>query len=265
MTDSEVPVSPAPAPQKPASPLAGVFTQANVTLGLSVLAVILAAAPYVVPQLQAYQVRNGLMTQPKILQEASQKFRDQQMAETAKALQEGVRTRQASLFGDKADPVLGNPNAPIKVVEFLDYNCGYCRAATPELKTFLEQNPDVQIIVKEYPVISQNSRALAAYALASARFGKYEEMHYALMEAQIRSDDDMNRVLQKVGLDPDKLHAVAVSDDVGNHINRVLTLGGDIGIGGTPNFVIGTTVIDGAKIDDLKAAVAAERMRLKKG
>jgi protein-disulfide isomerase len=246
------------------SPVAGVFTQANITLGLSILAVILAAAPYVVPQLQAYQVRAGLMARPSMLQDASVRLRELQTAEAAARALEGIKTRQTSLFQDKSDPVLGNPNAPIKIVEFLDYNCGYCRAAAPKLKAFLADNPDVAIIVKEYPVINQNSRPLAAFALGAAKTGQYEAMHYALMEATISSDADMMSLLNRTGLDVKAVSEAAASKEVHDHIDRVVTLGTDLNLTGTPMFIIGTKLIDGAKIDDIKAAVVAERARLKK-
>jgi protein-disulfide isomerase len=257
------PEAPKPAPSP--SPLGGVFTQANITLGLSVLAVILAAAPYVVPQLQAYQVRAGLMAKPSMLKDASLELQRQQLAEASAKTLEGVKTHQASLYKDASDPVLGDPKAPIKIVEFLDYNCGYCRAAAPKLKAFLEENKDVAIIIKEYPVINQNSRPLAAFALGAAKTGQYESMHYALMDAKIASEADMMALMTRAGLDTKAISEAASSKEVHDHIDRVVTLGSDIGITGTPAFIVGTTVIDGAKLDELKAAVEAERKRLKAG
>lgn len=236
-----------------------IFSQANITTGLAVFAVVLAAAPYVVPQVQAWQVRNGLMAQPAMLQAASAKLQAQQeQAELAKT-REALISRQDSLFNDKSDPILGNPNGKIKVVEFLDYNCGYCRAATPQIKAFLGENPDVAIIVKEYPVISNNSRPLAAYALAAAADGKYEAVHYALMTSHIASEEELTKVLTGLGLDPQALKAKAASKEVQQHIDRVLTLGEDINVTGTPTFVIGGTPINGARMDDLKAAVEQAR------
>ena len=257
------PEAPTPAPAPAVSPPAGVFTQANITLGLSILAVVLAAAPYVIPQLQAYQVRAGLMARPSILKDASQELQRRQLAEASAKTLEAVKTHQSSLYKDASDPILGNPDAPIKIVEFLDYNCGYCRAAAPQLKTFLEENKDVAIVVKEYPVINQTSRPLAAFALAAAKIGRYEAMHYALMEARIASEADMMTLLTRTGLDVDAVREAASSKEVHDHIDRVITLGTDLNITGTPAFIIGTKVIDGAKLDELKAAVEAERKRLK--
>ncbi len=260
-TDAPVPQS---AAQKPAPASEKLFTQANITTGLAVLAVILAGAPYVVPQLQAYQVQSGLMARPVMVEQAKQKLDAQRADAASKAAAIAIKGKMDSLFGDKSDPVLGNPNGTVRMVEFLDYNCGYCRAATPVLKQFLADNPDVKLIVKEYPVISANSRPLAAYALAAAGMGKYEPVHYALMTEHVKSETDMSAVLTAVGLDAEAVKTKAKSKDIQDHIDRVLMLGADLAVDGTPTFVINGQAINGANFDGLKSAVAAERAKLKK-
>ncbi|MGA9659453.1 MAG: DsbA family protein [Asticcacaulis sp.] len=244
---------------KPAAPWKNVLSQANITTALAVFAVVLAGAPYVVPQVQSFVAEKGLMNRPDILESASLKLSDQKQLAATKALQAGVKSHHDSLFNDKADPILGDPKAPIKIVEFLDYNCGYCRASTPVLKAFLAKNPDVAVIVKEYPVINQNSRPLAAFALGAAQTGHYADLHYALMTETISSEAEMTDLLTKTGLDPETVKAHAASDEVQAQIDKVLQLGSDIGVTGTPTFIIGDKVIDGAKMDELKAAVVAQR------
>ncbi|MDI7774834.1 DsbA family protein [Asticcacaulis sp. EMRT-3] len=263
MTQPDTPTTAQPHP-KPQSRLRRAFSQANITTGLAVFAVVLAAAPYVAPPVRTWMVRDGLMAQPVILQDASDALNNQRQAAASKALAEGVKTHHDSLFNDASDPVLGDPKAPIKIVEFLDYNCGYCRAATPVLKDYLAKNPDVAIIVKEYPVINQNSRPLASFALAAAQEGKYAEAHYALMTSKIDSEAAMNALLQKLGLDPVKTRQLAMSKPIQDHIDKVMTLGADLNVSGTPTFVVGDQAIDGAKMDELKAAVEAQRKTFKK-
>ncbi len=235
------------------------FSQANITTGLAVFAVVLAGAPYVVPQIQSFVVERGMLNRPAMLQTAISKLNAQNDADKAQAMATAIKSKHDSLFNDKSDPVLGNPNARIKIVEFLDYNCGYCRAATPVLKEFLAKNPDVAIVVKEYPVINQNSRPLAAFALGAAQAGKYEAVHYALMTEHVGSETEMTTLLGTLGLDPAVVRANAASAEVKAHIDRVLQLGTDLGITGTPTFIIGDTVIDGAKLDELEKAVTAAR------
>lgn len=252
MTESKI------TPEKP-NLWKDLFSQANITTGLAVFAVVLAGAPYVVPQVQSFVVQKGLMSHPAMLYEASAKLTAQNEADKAKTVATAIKSKHDSLFNDKTDPILGNPNAKIKIVEFLDYNCGYCRAATPVLKDFLAKNPDVAIVVKEYPVINQNSRPLAAFALGAAQGGKYEAVHYALMTEQVGSEAEMTALLSKLGLDPTAVRASAASAEVKAHIDRVVQLGADLGITGTPTFIIGDKAIDGAKLDELEKAVTAAR------
>ena len=253
MTDPKVPS------ENSANSWRDLFSQANITTALAVFAVVLAGAPYVAPQIQSFIVEKGMLNRPAMLQTAITKLNAQNDADKAKAMAAAVKSKHDSLFNDKSDPILGNPNAKIKIVEFLDYNCGYCRAATPVLKDFLAKNPDVAIIVKEYPVINQNSRPLAAFALGAAKAGQYEAVHYALMTEQVGSEAEMTALLGRLGLDPAAVRASAASADVKAHINRVMQLGADLGITGTPTFIIGDTAIDGAKLDELEKAVAAAR------
>jgi protein-disulfide isomerase len=246
-------------PEKPANLWKDLFSQANITTGLAVFAVVLAGAPYVVPQIQSFVVEKGMLHRPAMLQTAITKLNAQSDAEKAQAMAMVIKSKHDSLFNDKSDPILGNPNAKIKIVEFLDYNCGYCRAATPVLKDFLAKNPDVALIVKEYPVINQNSRPLAAFALGAAQTGKYEAVHYALMAEQVGSEAEMTALLGRLGLDSAAVRADAASAEVKAHIDRVLQLGADLEITGTPTFIIGDTVIDGAKLEELEKAVIAAR------
>lgn len=243
----------------PASFLTEVFSQANITTGLAVFAVILAAAPYVVPQLQAYQVQRGLMAQPAMIEAAQVKLQNQRVADKAKDMAVQIKARHDSIFNDKSDPVI-NPAGKIKVVEFLDYQCAYCRAATPALHAFLAENPDVQLIIKEYPVVHPpSSVTLAAYGMAAYQGGHYDSVHYALLTEKIETQTAMNAVLTRAGLDPEAAKAAATSKAVTDHINRTIQLGNDLGIDGTPTFIVGNTSIDGARIEDLKAAVEAVR------
>ena len=260
-TRTETP-APAAKPSQPASP--GVFTQANITTGLAVLAVILAAAPYVIPQVQAYQVRAGMMARPAILMDVSKALQTEQAANAAKDAQAAIVAHHDSIFNDKTDPTIGA--GPIKVVEFLDYQCAYCRAATPAMKEFLAENPDVTLVVKEYPVVHPpSSRALAAYALAAFKEGKYAGLHYALLTEEIKSQDDMNALLEKAGVDPKAAHDTATSSTIADQIDKTIALGGELNITGTPTFIVGDRMVNGADIAALTSAVAAERAKLKKG
>ncbi len=255
MSDTETPAS----KTETSAPL---FSQANITTGLAVLAVILAGAPYVVPQLQSHLVRNGLMAKPAMVEEAQAALQTERDADAAKQAEVAIAAHHDTIFNDKADPVLGN--GPIKVAEFLDYNCAYCRAASPYLKQFLAENPDVTLIVKEYPVVHPpESATLAAYGLAAYGAGKYADVHYALLTEKIHTQADADALMTKAGLDPAQARTAATAPATLEHINRTIMLGSNLGINGTPTFIVGNKMVIGASA--LEAAVKEERARLKKG
>ncbi|EGF90389.1 DSBA-like thioredoxin domain protein [Asticcacaulis biprosthecium C19] len=239
--------------------------QAHITTGLAVFAVILAAAPYLAPKVAAWQTQKGLMEQPAMLRDASEKLQLQANeamdAKTREILKARADSLKPALYGNKMDPILGNPAGAIKIVEFLDYKCGACRAGSPHLKAFLEQNPDVALIVKEYPIISKNSRPLAAYALAASEAGKYEAVHYALMTNQVESQEDVHALLAAAGLDPKAIQTRMESDEIQNYVVQTVMLGQDLEINATPTFIVDGEPISGTDIPALTAAV--EKLRKK--
>ncbi len=244
--------------------LAEVFSQANITTALAVLAVVLAAAPYVAPQVRAWQVRQALLSRPAMIYEASDAYQAQKASETAAAAVQQIKAHRAAIFNDPADPVIGNGR--IKVVEFLDYQCAYCRAATPSVQAFLAANPDVQLVVKEYPVVHpENSVALAALGIEAYKSGKYEAVHYGFLghnfhpEAPGNIETDVDAIAVKAGLDPAALKAGMKDPAVKDQINRTIALGSNLGIDGTPTFIVGDTMINGANITALQAAVDSQR------
>ena len=270
MSEPETPTTEQPSP-KPANPLLDVFSQANITTGLAVLAVVLAAAPYLMPKVAAYQVSKGLMSQPVILAQASDALQQQQYDERRKAVAKAaaaapalIKAHYNEIFNDPADPVIGT--GPIKVVEFLDYQCAYCRAATPMVKQFLADNPDVQLVVKEYPVVHPpNSQVLAAAGIEAWRAGRYEAIHYAFLEHNFHPevsgpiDGDLVAILKANGLDPAKVAAHVNDQSDNEQINHVMALGAELNIDGTPTFIVGNRMVAGADMEGLKAAVQAAR------
>ncbi|MBW8881515.1 MAG: DsbA family protein [Asticcacaulis sp.] len=258
MSELETPTTDNPV-SEPANAWREAFSQSNITTGLALFAVILAGAPYVVPQVQTYIARQGLLNRPTILEDVSYRLQTQKNAAELTALAETVKAKQASLYGDPSDPVLGNPAGKIRIVEFLDYNCGHCRSISPKLKAYLAANPDVAVVVKEYPVITENSKVLAAYALAAAKLGRYSDMHYALMNSNLASQKDLDALVAGLGLDVATVKSLVASDEIQAHWQKSYTLGLDLGVNGTPTFVVGDKPIIGEKMDDLEAAISALR------
>lgn len=261
MTDPDTPTTERPTPHyETATPRPSWLNQANITTGLALAALILAGASYVVPQIQAWQVRSALIHKPAILQDGFEALQAQKASAAAQTASEAIKAHRESIFNDPADPVVGNPAGKIKVVEFLDYLCAYCRAASPQVKAFLAANPDVQLIVKEYPVVHPPaSVGLAHIGMAVAKSGHYEEIHYALLDNALTTDADIDVVLKQQGLDPTEVRAAAKADAIGEHIAKTIDLGRELEINGTPTFIVGNAEVDGANLPALQAAVAAQR------
>nr|WP_303649464.1 thioredoxin domain-containing protein [Asticcacaulis machinosus] len=236
------------------------FSKPNIAIALGTVAVVLAGAPYVVPGVQSLQVRQGLTNQPKILEETIKKLDEVKAAEKQKAADVAIKANYEALYDDPRDPVIGDANAPITIIEFADYNCGVCKAFTPELEALLAENTDVKLIIKEYPVIDPvPSRALASYALATKDSGRYDEVHSAFMTSKFTTEADVMQALTTLGFDAQAVATKAKSEAIQDHINTVEKLGAQLGINGTPTFIVGGILVNGADLNGLNAAIAAQR------
>ena len=133
------------------------------------------------------------------------------------------------------------------MVEFFDYNCPYCKRSVPTITKLLEQDEDIRFAFKEWPILGPASVFAARAALAAEKQGKYEPFHFALMGAKGRlSDEQVLKVAEEVGLDVDQLQADMKSRDIDAAILKNKALAQELGINGTPAFVIGDTVVPGA-------------------
>ena len=98
-----------------------------------------------------------------------------------------TQSLKQAVFNDPGAPVLGNPQGRVTLVEFSDYNCGFCRKAMPEVAAFLAEHPDVRLVIHETPIFGEGSRYAAMAALAADRQGKYPAFHRALMQMRGRA------------------------------------------------------------------------------
>ncbi len=165
----------------------------------------------------------------------------------------------------ESGPSDGAVDAPVTVVEFFDYNCGYCKKAGEFIKAIhVNYKPeDVRVVFREYPILSEGSRIAARYALA-AHFGApemYMDVHNALMgtHTTLTAEADVQSVLASANIDVGKLQALMAKDDVRtsieNEIQQNMDLGRQIGVTGTPSFVVGDAAVKGANIPALKSLI----------
>lgn len=166
-----------------------------------------------------------------------------------------------AVFNDPQSPVMGNPQGKTVLVEFSDYNCGFCRKSMPEVEALLKSDPDLKLVVHEIPVFGEGSRYAAMAALAAQAQGKYPEFHRALMSMKGKAEKaSVLRVARQTGLDVARLERDMQAPAITAQIEKSLALADDIGLVGTPSFIAGNRAVFGyLSKDDLAGLVAEAR------
>jgi len=206
-------------------------------------------------------IRQYLMENPEVVRDAMQELeRKQQMAED-QARTDSLKSMSSEIFRSGDDLVGGNPQGKVTLVEFFDYNCGYCKRAFPDVMKMIDGDKDLKVVMKEFPILGPGSVYAARAALASRKQGKYWEYHLALMAHEGRIDEQVaDQIAEATGLDVKKLKADMEGDEVSQVIARNMQLADALKIQGTPAFIIDETVIPGAVgYDALAAAVKQVR------
>ena len=172
-----------------------------------------------------------------------------------------VSSRWQDLIGQADDPVLGNPQGNATLVEFFDYRCGYCRRAHPDVMALKNSDPQLRIVMKEFPILGPESVIAAQASLASHRQGKYEVFHDALMTAPGQLDEiQIYEIAEQVGLDVDQLRRDMDSPEVEKILRRNFEIAQQLGLKGTPVFMTRTEIVPGAVgAEALKALVEGAR------
>lgn len=199
----------------------------------------------------------AIIENPQIIMEALAILEEQrQIART----QDLLRQRDF-LESDPNAPFVGNAEGETVIVEFFDYNCPYCKRAAESVKALLETDEDVRVVYREWPILGEGSVFASRAALAARAQGKYEEMHWGLMEMRGRADEaSVLALARSVGLDLDQLRVDMDSDAVNNHIAASRQLAQSLGFTGTPAFVIGDALVPGAvPLSELQSLIADAR------
>ena len=206
-------------------------------------------------------VKDYILANPEIILEAVQTLRRKQEEAQKKAAEEALKTKRADLQGATDLPVAGNPKGDITIVEFMDYRCGYCKSVKPTLDEVVRADGKIRVVLKEFPILGPGSRVASMAAIAAHKQGKYLAFHNALMAYPNNLTEEVVFALaRQVGLDVAKLKDDMKSPEVQALIEKTNKLAQDLGINGTPAFVIGDQIIPGAvNADEMKQRVAAAR------
>ena len=207
-------------------------------------------------------IENYLMGNPQILAKMNDVLDRQNKADQALKNQQAIAANSDAIFKDADNVVLGNPNGDVTLVEMFDYNCGYCRAALPDLAQLLTEDKNLKVELKQFPILSPGSVDAARVALQVAKSGKdYWAFHQALYTS--RGEVNVDTALDEaktLGLDPAELRANLQAQPLTAALQKSMDLANKLGVTGTPTYIIGDEMIPGAvPIDDLRAAIANMR------
>lgn len=212
-------------------------------------------------------IKDYLVTKhPEVLKEAFDELQHrEQLAADAKN-KEAVSQQNAKIYNDPDTPVGGNPKGDVSVVEFFDFQCGYCKMAEEGVEKLIKDDKGVKFIYKDYPILGPVSTIASKAALASVRQNKYIVFHDALMSKKEHlTEDTIYQTAKSVGIDVDKLKKDMADEVISKQVEAALKLGNDIGVRGTPMFIIGDQVFPGAiQYDQMKKAVEDARAAAKK-
>ncbi|NVK35032.1 MAG: DsbA family protein [Rhodobacteraceae bacterium] len=209
-------------------------------------------------------VRDYLLENPEVVRDALIELDRREKEAEAVALQQMVEDPQSPLFSSEFQVVLGNPDGDVTLVEFFDYNCGYCKRAYSDLARLLDEDENLRVVLKEFPVLGQPSAEAARVAVAVNKVApeKYAEFHEKLLlgRGQANHASSMEAAID-VGVSKSDLEVVIGSDLVDKTVGEVYALAKSLGMTGTPSYVVGNEVVPGAigyaalksKIDALRA------------
>ena len=184
------------------------------------------------------RTREYLIANPDILPKMAEALQQQEAQERLAEVADGVTEPFAGA-------VLGNPNGSITLVEFTDYGCTYCRSSVADVQELIAENPELKVVIREWPIF-EGSDVASRMALAAAKQGKFEVFHTAMFDLGPPSDAAVMAAAKRAGLDMEQAQVDAASQEVGAELARNQQFARSIGFGGTPSWVAGNSVFEGA-------------------
>ncbi len=144
-----------------------------------------------------------------------------------------------AIYEPAGNAIAGNPKGHITVVEFFDYNCGFCRMLYPKFENLIKSDSNLRVIYREYPVLSERSILPAKAALAAQKQGKYAALHHAMMNAMVPlSQDEIVKLAKPLGINTTQLISDMKSPGIEKQVEANLALGQAMNIQGVPAFIV---------------------------
>ena len=194
-------------------------------------------------------IRDYLLNNPEVLIEATNVLREREQERQEREVKLVLSKLNPMLTKSSLDPVGGNPEGSITIVQFMDYTCGFCKRANKQLQQLIAANPDLRVVYKEFPILSDLSEYAARVALAINLLSPnhYAEFHNTLMTtSELTSPLDVWRIVEQLSLDRNEIESRLNAPEVESHLRETRGLTRELNITGTPAFVIGQSIIRGA-------------------
>ena len=195
------------------------------------------------------EIRSYLMENPQVLMEAIGVLEERQAEAQAQGDVDLIATNSDAIFNDDHSWVSGNPDGDVVMVEFIDYRCGFCRRAHPEVTELVDTDGNIKLITKEFPILGEASVMASQFAIATLqKLGPeaYQKVNNALitMRADI-TPESLDRLGQELGLDTATIMPHMLSDEVQTVIAENRALAQRLQINGTPSFVLQDQMLRG--------------------
>lgn len=209
------------------------------TIVVSLLAGFAGAAAFALSGLGDRQTQAWLMEHPEVLPEAMAVLQQRETLERIEPL-------RAELEAPYPGAVLGNPQGTITLVEFTDYACSYCRQSVPDVNALIAANPDLRVVIREYPILTAESADAARMALAAAQQGRFEAFHNAMFAAGQVTPASIDAAAGQAGVDLALARAAIEAGQFEAQLQNNVFMAQTLGISGTPSWIVGNRALDGA-------------------
>lgn len=208
-------------------------------------------------------IKEYIEKNPQVIIDSVNNYGKSQQEEENKKAGEAIKQHKDWLVNNKNHAEAGNPKGDVTIVEFFDYNCGYCKQALSDLMALIEQDKNVRLVFVEIPILGESSLTAAKWALAANKQKLYLEYHIALMRHRGALDEAvLAETAKKIGLNVEQLKKDKDDPEIAKIMEENLKMASTIGISGTPGFVIGDQLIRGyVGLDGIREAVAEARKK----
>ena len=219
------------------------------------------ADPFADPARFQAAVGQALRANPEIIVEALQNMQQRQGQMEQMRARQAVAANRVALEQDGNSAVGGNPRGDVTLVEFYDYRCSYCRQAHATVSELLRSDPNLRLVYKEFPILGPESMIAARAAVAARSSSYYTAFHDALMTARgPLTEESVLKIAGSVGINVSALQVDMRNPDIDEIIAANHALARELGINGTPAFVIGDTLLPGVvELSELKQLIADQR------